>query len=164
MLAVDTLPYIVVNSARLSPTNCTIARRSFRSMSSRSLSSAARNTMFSTPCCTSVRPSRRDSSTGPISDTDTRTGMPFSPKISQKRVGYARYSKPSMPKRSMRARISSLSLPRRHMPERSPLTSAMNTGTPMSEKDSAMTFIVIVLPVPVAPAMRPCLFAICGSR
>ena len=40
----------------------------------------------------------------------------------------------------------------------------MNTGTPMSEKDSAITFMVIVLPVPVAPAMSPWRFAILGSR
>ena len=64
----------------------------------------------------------------------------------------------------MRRCMFSLSCPLRHMPDRSPLTSAMNTGTPMSEKDSASTFIVIVLPVPVAPAIRPWRFAICGSR
>ena len=50
------------------------------------------------------------------------------------------------------------------MPDRSPFTSAMNTGTPISENDSAITFIVMVLPVPVAPAMSPWRFAICGSR
>ena len=60
-----------------------------------------------------------------------------------------------MPKRSMRARMSSVSFPGRHMPVRSPLTSLKKTGTPISEKDSASTFIVIVLPVPVAPAIRP---------
>ena len=34
----------------------------------------------------------------------------------------------------------------------------------MSEKDSAITFMVMVLPVPVAPAIRPWRFAIEGSR
>ena len=47
------------------------------------------------------------------------------------------------------------SLPARHMPETSPLMSAMKTGTPISLNDSAMTFSVTVLPVPVAPAISP---------
>ena len=34
--------------------------------------------------------------------------------------------------------------------------SAANTGTPMAESCSARTWRVTVLPVPVAPAMRPC--------
>ena len=41
------------------------------------------------------------------------------------------------------------------MPERSPFTSAMNTGTPMRENSSASTCRVTVLPVPVAPATSP---------
>ena len=46
------------------------------------------------------------------------------------------------------------------MPEISPFTSAKNTGTPASENASARTFKVIVFPLPVAPAIRPCLFAL----
>ena len=42
--------------------------------------------------------------------------------------------------------------------------SAMNTGTPMREKLSASFCSVIVLPVPVAPVMRPWRFASAGSR
>ena len=41
------------------------------------------------------------------------------------------------------------------MPVRSPLTSAMNTGTPIVEKFSAIVCSVTVLPVPVAPVIRP---------
>ena len=41
------------------------------------------------------------------------------------------------------------------MPERSPLMSAANTGTPAREKPSASTCSVTVLPVPVAPVTRP---------
>ena len=41
------------------------------------------------------------------------------------------------------------------MPDRSPFTSAMKTGTPSAEKPSAMVCRVTVLPVPVAPAIRP---------
>ena len=47
---------------------------------------------------------------------------------------------------------------------RSPFTSAMNTGTPMREKLSAMRLQRDVLPVPVAPAIRPWRLASAGSR
>ena len=50
------------------------------------------------------------------------------------------------------------------MPVRSPLTSAMKTGTPMREKCSASTCRVMVLPVPVAPVMQPWRLASAGSR
>ena len=46
------------------------------------------------------------------------------------------------------------------IPERSPFTSAANTGTPAAESCSAIVWSVIVLPVPVAPATRPCRFII----
>ena len=70
----------------------------------------------------------------------------------------------SMPKPLIRSCRLSVAEPGTHMPDRSPLTSQRNTGTPMSEKDSAMTFIVTVLPVPVAPAIMPWRFAIFGRR
>jgi len=38
--------------------------------------------------------------------------------------------------------------------------SARNTGTPFADRCSAMTCSVLVLPVPVAPAIRPCRFSI----
>jgi len=50
------------------------------------------------------------------------------------------------------------------MPEKSPLTSAMKTGTPARENFSASTCSVTVLPVPVAPATSPWRFASAGSR
>ncbi len=46
-------------------------------------------------------------------------------------------------------------LPGAAIPDTSPLTSAMNAGTPIRENDSAISCIVTVLPVPVAPVMRP---------
>ena len=52
------------------------------------------------------------------------------------------------------------SLPTWLMPERSPFMSAMKQGTPAWQKVSASTWRVTVLPVPVAPAMRPWRFAI----
>jgi hypothetical protein len=50
------------------------------------------------------------------------------------------------------------------MPVRSPLTSAMKTGTPMREKPSASFCSVTVLPVPVAPVIRPCRLARPGRK
>src|SRR6185436_15055779 len=49
------------------------------------------------------------------------------------------------------------------IPERSPFTSAMNTGTPIAEKRCARAWSVTVLPVPVAPVMRPWRLASPGS-
>ena len=42
-------------------------------------------------------------------------------------------------------------------PVRSPFRSARNTGTPAADSSSAMTCNDLVLPVPVAPAIKPCL-------
>src|SRR5205823_14463065 len=47
-------------------------------------------------------------------------------------------------------------------PERSPFTSAMNTGTPIEEKRCARVCSVTLLPVPVAPVMSPWRLASAG--
>ena len=60
--------------------------------------------------------------------------------------------------------IASVGVPSMTMPLRSLLISLRNTGTPRSEKPSASTFRDTVLPVPVAPAIRPWRFAMEGSR
>ena len=49
-------------------------------------------------------------------------------------------------------------------PARSPFTSATNTGTPAAESCSAISWSVLVLPVPVAPATRPCRFIEASGR
>ena len=49
------------------------------------------------------------------------------------------------------------------MPDRSPLTSAANTGTPAADSDSASSCSVRVLPVPVAPATSPWRFIIASG-
>ena len=54
--------------------------------------------------------------------------------------------------------------PAHAVPARSPLTSAINTGTPASEKLSAITLEVTVLPVPDAPVIRPCLLALSNNK
>ena len=163
MLAVEMLPYSVVKSFALSPTYCTIARRSLKSSSSMPLSSAILNTKVNTPCCVSFRFSMRPSSSGPMSDTVARTGWPCLPSTSQNVTGKARCANPSNFNCSTRACTLALPPPILAMPERSPLMSDMNTGTPMRLNDSASDCSVTVLPVPVAPVIRPWRLAICGS-
>jgi hypothetical protein len=60
------------------------------------------------------------------------------------------------------AAILGLMLPACVMPVRSPFTSAMNTGTPILLKFSARVCSVMVLPVPVAPVIRPWRLASAG--
>src|SRR6202022_423673 len=58
-----------------------------------------------------------------------------------------------------RLTIKSLASPTSEMPERSPLMSAANTGTPARANPSAITCSETVFPVPVAPVTRPWRFA-----
>jgi hypothetical protein len=149
------LPYSVVNSFALSPTCCSIARRSFMSSSAKPWSSAILNTRLSTPCCVSLSASIRASSSGPMSDTVARTGWPCSPNTSHSVAGHTVLSGSGRPRSFRMPATLGLRLPFCVMPVRSPLTSAMNTGTPMALKLSASFCSEIVLPVPVAPVIRP---------
>ena len=108
----------------------------------------------------------RASSSGPMSVTVARTGWP---------CAFARTRPTAWPGRpagaasacrapSASRRASAPSVPGWVMPVRSPLTSAMNTGTPRRLKFSASVCSVTVLPVPVAPVIRPWRLAIAGSR
>jgi hypothetical protein len=103
-----------------------------------------------------------------MSLTVARTGCPdaalSSAKTSQSVAGHAAGAGASMPRSLRIAAIFGLTLPGWVMPVRSPLTSAMNTGTPWRLKFSASVCSVTVLPVPVAPLTRPCRFAIAGRR
>mmetsp|Transcript_59443 Transcript_59443/g.140599 ORF Transcript_59443/g.140599 Transcript_59443/m.140599 type:complete len:294 (-) Transcript_59443:2084-2965(-) len=164
MLAAETLPYCVVNWLALSPTYCSVARRSFRSSSSRPWSSAILNTSCSTPAWVSLSASMRLSSSGPMSDTVARTGWPCSPNTSQSVVGQAMDSGGSSPRSFRVASSFSPGLPGWLMPVRSPFTSAMKTGTPRREKRSARVCRLMVLPVPVAPVIRPWRLASAGSN
>ena len=162
--AAEMLPYSVVKSLALSPTYWIVARRSFRSMISRPWSSAILKTSCSTPAWVSLRLRRRDSSSGPMSETVARTGWPASPNTSQNTAELARGVNSVMPSAARRSLSLGDSTPGAPMPDRSPFTSAMNTGTPMLAKDSAIFCRVTVLPVPVAPVMRPWRLASWGSR
>ena len=79
-------------------------------------------------------------------------------------VGQAMGAGSSMPRSRRTAASFSPILPLWLMPVRSPLTSAMKTGTPRREKFTARVCKVTVLPVPVAPVMRPWRLARPGSR
>lgn len=103
------------------------------SSSSRLLSSAILNTSCSTPDCTSLRSSRRESSSGPRSDTVARIGCPFSAKISQGTTGHACGDQSATCKASNLFCSFSESVPAAAIPDKSPFTSAKKTGTPMRE-------------------------------
>ena len=64
------------------------------------------------------------------------------------------------PTEAAREVIFGLSAPGAERPDRSPLMSAANTGTPLADSCSASSCRVLVLPVPVAPATRPCRLSI----
>ena len=106
----------------------------------------------------------RASSSGPRSLTVARTGWPCSPNTSHKVTGKAANSGVGSLRSAMILPSLSPSVPACEMPVRSPLTSAMNTGTPAREKASARVCSVMVLPVPVAPVIRPCRLALSGCR
>ena len=89
-----------------------------------------------------------------------RIGWPCSPNTSKKRTGQLWNFASLIPNSGILFSMNPLSLPGWEMPDRSPFMSAMKHGTPAWQKVSAMTWRVTVLPVPVAPAIRPCRFAI----
>ena len=100
----------------------------------------------------------REISSGPISNKVVRIGWPCSPYRSQKTTGNSSGSY-LMPMSLARCSRKSFGSPGAATPDRSPLMSAANTGTPEREKPSASTCNVTVLPVPVAPVARPCRLA-----
>ena len=157
--AEEILPYSVVNCLAFSPTYCNMARRSFKSSNSMPLSSAILNTRFNTPSCVSFKPSKRPSNKGPMSEMVARTGWPCSPNTSHKVTGLPANSGTGMPVIFRRSSNFGEVFPGWEIPVKSPFTSAMNTGVPIREKASANTCKVTVLPVPVAPVIKPCRFA-----
>ncbi|MCY1542959.1 hypothetical protein D9M68_787400 [compost metagenome] len=98
-----------------------------------------------------------------MSLTVARTGWPCSPNTSHSVVGQACEAGRVMPRSFRTVLIFSPKLPIWLMPVRSPLTSAMKTGTPMLENCSARVCKLTVLPVPVAPVIRPCRLASPGN-
>ena len=145
--------------------NRSVVRRSTRSSSGRSRSSQKRNTSDSTAVWVSFRSSTFASSTGPNDSTVARTGAPPSPVSESSSTGCERGSTVQPRDAARSATFGSAASIGCARPERSPLTSATNTGTPASESCPAITCSVLVFPVPVAPATSPCRFTVeSGSR
>ena len=141
---------------RVSATKPSIARRSFRSSSSSPCSSATRKAMLSTPSCASLRSSMPRQQQRPhLGDGGAHRVALLAEQVPEDRPEIRRAGNRS-PAAWRARRMRSLASPAAAMPERSPLMSAANTGTPAREKPSASTCRVTVLPVPVAPVTRPC--------
>ncbi len=100
------------------------------------------------------------SRSGPKSATVVRIGTPVPrPPSEYTSTGYA-VGLHSWPIDAARSTIFADDVPGTASPDRSPLTSARNTGTPAADRPSAMPWSVFVLPVPVAPATSPCRLSI----
>jgi hypothetical protein len=164
-LAALMLPYLVRElGLAFSPTYCSMARRSFRSSSSRPLSSAILNTMLQHAGLGLVQVEHAgQQQRAHVGDGGAHRVALLAEDVPQRgRAGQGLgRGQPALLEAS-----ASLpdSWPAWLMPVRSPLTSAMKTGTPMREKLSASVCSVTVLPVPVAPVIRPCRLARPGSR
>ncbi len=137
-----------------------MAFKSLKSTRSNPWSSAIRNTADKTPSWVSFKLSIRANKIGPISEIVVRIGWPCWPNKSQKTTGLAANGTLSICKSFKRSLNLSEASPAFARLETSPFASARKTGTPIREKLSASTFRVTVLPVPVAPAIRPCRLAI----
>ena len=104
----------------------------------------------------SLRPNTLLSRIGPKLVMVARTGIPIPSVPNDKNsTGIPAGVHESSPVSTARDFIFSLGSPAFDRPERSPLTSAITTGTPAADSCSAMPCNVLVLPVPVAPAIRP---------
>ena len=163
ILCVVMLPYLVVYLSLFSLTYCKTARKSFKSIKAKFSSFATAKAIARLPSCASDSPSIIERTSGPTASTVALTGWPSVPYKSQNRTGKDLASKPSTLILSNLFWILSFTSPSTAVPAKSPFTSAKNTGTPASEKLSAITFKVMVLPEPDAPVINPCRFAICGK-
>ena len=141
-----------------------MARRSLVSSSNNPPSSATRKTSCRTPVWVSLSPIMRASKSGPISEIVARSGCPLCPKTSHSATGHAANRGNGTPSRSQRSRNFGDSAPGIDIPVKSPLTSAMNTGTPARLNRSAIRCSVTVFPVPVAPVMSPWRLANAGNN
>ena len=123
-------------------------------MSARFCPSAQWKINCSAEDCVSFKPKTRESKSGPNSVIVVRIGTPSPrpPRVSSS-AGNA-FPSQFCPMLAQRARSFSEELPACARPVRSPLISVTKTGTPASERRSAMSWRVRVLPVPVAPATR----------
>ena len=136
--------------------NMMTARRSFMSRSGRPFWSAQWKISPSVDSWVWLSPNTFDNRMGPKLEIVARTGTPTPPVPSDRNSTGKAVGVQSSPVSLARATILSLLTPGRDSPDRSPLMSAIITGTPAALSCSAITCSDLVLPVPVAPATRPC--------
>ena len=111
-----------------------------------------------------MSPNTFDSRIGPKLEIVARTGTPMPPVPSDRNsTGYAA-GDPVVAGVLGPAAVLSLATPGRDSPDRSPLMSAIITGTPAADSCSAITCSDFVLPVPVAPATRPCRLTVASGN
>jgi hypothetical protein len=103
-----------------------------------------------------LSPNTFDSRIGPKLVIVARTGTPMPVVPSDMNSTGKAVGVQLSPLSLARCSVLSLATPGRDRPDRSPLTSAIITGTPAADSCSAITCSDLVLPVPVAPATRPC--------
>ena len=132
-----------------------VASRSLRSSSGRSLSSQYLKISARIDVCVSFRSRTLPSSSGPNEWTVARTWAPSLPVSDRNSTGWPDGSnvQPSDVTRS--TTLGLVASPGAARPVRSPLMSATKTGTPAFDSWPAISWSVLVLPVPVAPAIRP---------
>ncbi len=138
-------------------------RRSLKSSSGSFRSSQYLNTSASTLCWVSFSPSTLPSASGPNEETVARSCAPSLPLRLSSSTGDAAGFQ-SVPVSRARSSTFGLLVPGAARPDTSPFTSETNTGTPAADSRSASSCRVLVLPVPVAPAIRPCRFSIASGR
>src|SRR6478609_5188158 len=132
-------------------------RRSLMSSSGRFFWSAQWKIRPKVDSWVSFRPRTFDNRSGPNESIVARSGMPLPwPARAKNSAGYAVAAQSLSPVSAARSVIFSPGCPGTANPDRSPLMSGMKTGTPATESCSATPWSVLVLPVPVAPATRPC--------
>ena len=138
-------------------TYCNAFFMSSRSTSGSLLSSHHLNSNEITPPCVSLRSRILEKRTGPNSLTVALNLTPTSPERDKNSTGLlsVKYGRPMVARRSVNFGFSSAALA---IPDKSPLISMSTQGTPLAESCSAIICKVFVLPVPVAPAIRPCRF------
>ncbi len=130
--AADTLPYSVVNSFAFSPTYCSIARRSFRSSSSRPCSSAILNTSVQHARLGLVQIQHPRQQQRPhVRDRRAHRMALLAEDVPERDRAAAGTRHPRCRASRAAPSASAFRLPGCARPERSPFTSAMNTGTPM---------------------------------
>ena len=139
--------------------NLSACLKSSRSNNGRSLSSQYLNKTATMPPWVSFRPRILENSTGPNSVTVARRRAPFSSERVRNSTGLAPAVK-GMPMRSWRSSILAWPALGTATPLRSPLMSISREGTPSRDNCSAMICRVLVLPEPVAPAIKPCRFMV----